>query len=65
MDPLDESQPLLRQPLIRQISEARDPTINHPRVDFDPSGDPDNPLDWPKAYKMGIVSLLAFMAFTV
>ena len=53
------------QPLLRQITEPRQPTINDPRVEFDPNGDPDNPLDWPKAYKMGVVSLLALMAFTV
>ncbi|PSR82809.1 major facilitator superfamily domain-containing protein [Coniella lustricola] len=34
-------------------------------VDFDPAGDPDNPMDWPVAYKWGIVALLAAMAFTV
>ena len=62
---MDESQPLLRQPLLRQITEPRLPTVNDPQVDFDPSGDPDNPLDWPKAYKMGVVFLLALMAFTV
>lgn len=34
-------------------------------VDFHPNGDPDNPMDWSKTYKMGIVTLLSFMAFTV
>ena len=34
-------------------------------VDFDPAGDPENPLEWPKAFKWSIVALLAFMAFTV
>ena len=34
-------------------------------VDFDPKGDPDNPLTWPAPYKWSIVLLLAFMAFTV
>ncbi|KAJ4422699.1 hypothetical protein N0V82_002596 [Gnomoniopsis sp. IMI 355080] len=34
-------------------------------VDFDPNGDPENPMDWTAAYKWGIVSLLAAMAFTV
>lgn len=34
-------------------------------VDFDPNGDPDNPLEWPSAFKWGIVALLAFTAFTV
>jgi hypothetical protein len=62
---MDESQPLLRQPLLRQITEPQLPTVNDQQVDFDPSGDPDNPLDWSKAYKMGVVFLLALMAFTV
>ena len=53
------------QPLLRQISEPRRPSVINPSVDFDPSGDPNNPLEWPKAYKMAIVSLLALMAFTV
>ena len=53
------------QPLLRQLSEPRHPTVADPRVDFDPKGDPDNPLDWPKAYKMGIVTLLALISFTV
>ncbi|KAL1840389.1 hypothetical protein VTJ49DRAFT_515 [Mycothermus thermophilus] len=34
-------------------------------VDFNPDGDPDNPLDWPTPFKWAIVSMLAFMAFTV
>lgn len=33
-------------------------------VKFDPAGDPECPLDWPNAYKWGVVSLLAFMSFT-
>ncbi|EFX06205.1 msf transporter [Grosmannia clavigera kw1407] len=36
-----------------------------PRIGFNPSGDPDNPRDWPEAFKWGIVMLLAAMAFTV
>ena len=61
---MDESQPLLRQ-ITNTSLEPRHPTVNDPRVDFDPNGDPDNPLDWPKAYKLGVISLLASMAFTV
>ncbi len=53
------------QPLLRQITEPRHPTVSDPRFDFDENGDPDNPLDWPKSYKLGIVFLLALMAFTV
>ncbi|ROT37829.1 MFS general substrate transporter [Sodiomyces alkalinus F11] len=34
-------------------------------VDFDPNGDPENPREWPTAFKWTIVSLLACMAFTV
>lgn len=56
---MDESQPLLRH-----ISESNH-NANDPRIDFDPNGDPDNPLDWPSAYKKAVVFLLALMAFTV
>lgn len=34
-------------------------------VDFDPCGDPDNPLEWPAPFKWGIVVMLAFSSFTV
>lgn len=54
------------QPLLAQIHEPPpQPTVARPLVDFDPNGDPENPMDWPKAYKMGVVALLALMAFTV
>lgn len=53
------------QPLLGQTNEPQSRTVERPPVDFDPNGDPDNPLDWPKAYKMGVVSLLALMSFTV
>ncbi|KUI70730.1 hypothetical protein VM1G_05855 [Cytospora mali] len=64
---MDESTPLLPD-------EATDPTPrndqlervpNKDLVEFDPHGDTENPMDWPKAYKWGIVALLAFMAFNV
>ncbi|KAK4187147.1 major facilitator superfamily domain-containing protein [Podospora australis] len=34
-------------------------------IDFDPNGDAENPLEWPTAFKWSIVTILAFMAFTV
>ncbi|KAH7115254.1 MFS multidrug transporter-like protein [Dendryphion nanum] len=34
-------------------------------IDFVSEGDVENPRDWPATYKWAIVSLLAFMAFTV
>lgn len=34
-------------------------------VEFDQKDDPDDPQQWPKAYKWAIVFLLALMAFTV
>lgn len=34
-------------------------------VEFDPSGDAENPLDWPAPFKWAVVSMLAAMAFTV
>lgn len=32
-------------------------------LDFE-SGDPANPINWPRTYKWGIVALLASLAFT-
>lgn len=56
----NETQPLLGHEIERYPSN-----VDGPQVDFDPNGDPENPMDWPKAYKLGVVALLAFMAFTV
>ncbi|KAG9236763.1 major facilitator superfamily domain-containing protein [Amylocarpus encephaloides] len=53
------------QPLLGHTVEYEGATSEHPAVDFLKAGDPDNPRDWSSAYKRGIVSLLAFMAFTV
>ncbi|KAK5122287.1 hypothetical protein LTR85_004198 [Meristemomyces frigidus] len=61
---MDETQPLLppsEDVVAAQHELETDPAI----VRFDPKGDAENPLDWPVAYKWGIVGLLAFMAFTV
>jgi hypothetical protein len=52
------------QPLLGPVDEPQYPTAN-PLVDFDPNGDPDNPIEWPKGYKMGVVCLLALLSFTV
>jgi hypothetical protein len=54
-----------RQPLLGHVEEYEQGTPDVPGlVDFDPNGDPENPLEWSKTYKMGVVALLAFMAFT-
>lgn len=57
------------RPLLRDAEATADASVKaaHAKdiVDFNPNGDPENPRDWPKAYKWGIVALLAFMAFTV
>ena len=58
---MDETQPLLGH----VVEEYQHHVPDQQLVDFDPKGDPENPLDWPKAYKNGVVFLLAFMAFTV
>lgn len=57
---MDESRPLLG---VR--NELPHPTVTNALVDFDPSGDADNPIEWPKVYKMGVVFLLALQSFTV
>jgi hypothetical protein len=54
-----------RQPLLGHVEEYEQRSADRPGlVDFDPSGDPENPMEWTRAYKMGVVALLAFMAFT-
>jgi hypothetical protein len=57
---MDESAPLLHP-----LNEPPHPTVTNPLVEFDPNGDPENPLDWPQSYKLGVVALLALMSFTV
>jgi hypothetical protein len=52
------------QPLLVHLEEPQDGT-DSTLMDFDPEGDPDNPLEWSNRYRMTVVSLLAFMAFTV
>ena len=65
---MDETEPLLGHDNV--INNEPHGIVRHGSkdfvvVDFDPNGDPDNPMEWPKAYRWGIVVLLAFMAFTV
>lgn len=64
---IDETQPLLGSHTT--IAERAEADIVHGDssniVDFDPNGDPENPMEWPTAFKWSIVALLAFMAFTV
>jgi hypothetical protein len=57
-----------RQPLLSDGTPAHyhfEINGKHKIVEFDPNGDPDNPMDWPKRYRWSIVLLLAFMAFVV
>lgn len=61
---MDETQPLLQDAHLIYVEREDDPSSKD-IVDFDPNGDPENPMEWPQAYKWGIVALLAFMAFTV
>lgn len=64
---MDETVPLLQDAEHTDIqrrasnSTAQDDTI----IEFHPSTDPENPVNWPKSYKWSIVALLAFIAFTV
>jgi hypothetical protein len=62
---MDETQPLLPSDAEYTPIPERDQIPDKDIVTFDPDGDEENPLDWPTTYKWGIVSLLAFMAFTV
>jgi hypothetical protein len=57
-----------RTPLIRTATAGTEedfPELDRiESIKFNPAGDSDCPLDWPQAYKWGVVSLLAFMSFT-
>lgn len=53
------------EPLLGHIDQHQYRVADKSIVDFDPDGDPDNPMEWSRAYKAGVVFLLAFMAFTV
>ncbi|KAI0469559.1 MFS transporter [Xylaria cf. heliscus] len=61
---MDETQPLLAE--VHLVDTERcDAVSRKDIVDFDVDGDAENPMEWPAAYKLGIVSLLFLMAFTV
>lgn len=64
---MDENVPLLANPEAEEceIGERLDEDARKDIVGFDPAGDPENPMEWPVAYKWGIVALLALTAFTV
>lgn len=64
---MDETTPLLPDEALAPVlsNDQADRVPSKDLVEFDPNGDHENPMDWPKAYKWGIVALLAFMAFTV
>lgn len=59
---MDERQPLLSH-TEEQIPGYLEDETKAFIVEFD-QNDPENPLEWPRAYKWAIVALLAFMAFT-
>ena len=64
---MDETAPLLHGRTEDHVAQstADVSSIAAGVVKFQPDGDPENPVDWPSSYKWGIVSLLAFMGFTV
>ncbi|KAI1367665.1 MFS transporter [Xylaria arbuscula] len=61
---MDETQPLLAEERLVDI-ERCDEVPQKDIVDFNVDGDAENPMEWPNAYKWGVVLLLSFMAFTV
>lgn len=57
-----------RQPLLPSEAPAHyydEDDSKQKIVEFDPTGDSDNPLDWPARFRWSVVLILAFMAFTV
>lgn len=60
----DGSQPAVTAPSSSPASSIT--AINSPKevtVEFDPNGDPENPQDWPLAFKWSIVLLLSMLGF--
>jgi len=68
---MDEASPLLARISSADNSKISEdgpcgiPTNAGRRIDFDPDGDAENPLEWKPAYKWGLVLLQALIAFTV
>lgn len=57
-----------REPLLSDGTKAHyyfEANGKHKIIDFDPNGDPENPMDWPARFRWTVVFLLAFMAMTV
>lgn len=63
---MNEREPLLEHTHHSDLERtfSKDGFCDDQIVNFDPNGDPENPVDWPETYKRGIVALLALMAFT-
>ncbi|KAL2260090.1 hypothetical protein VTK26DRAFT_6011 [Humicola hyalothermophila] len=63
------------QPLLRSVTDEGQHVYSHAPIqgviadttiiDFDPRGDPENPLEWKASFKWTIVTMLAMMAMTV
>ncbi|KAI6778275.1 putative transporter -like protein [Emericellopsis cladophorae] len=66
---MDETEPLLGLTATLSNSLPATETAVHAHedlpLDFDPSGDPDNPREWPSPFKWSITLLLTALAFTV
>ena len=62
----DETQPLLAgEPTSGSTSPSPSPTLAGDATALSFKDDPDNPRNWPAAFKWSIVCLLALLAFTV
>jgi MFS family permease len=63
---MDETTPLIDSQTNGHLTHhpATEPETE-PELDFDAKGDQDDPQQWKLIYKWGIVSLMAFMSFTV
>jgi hypothetical protein len=63
---MEETQPLLSSPRLNgYVADEQRKAVYNDVIEFNPDGDPDNPMDWPDSYKRGVIFLLAFMAFSV
>lgn len=63
MPTADETSPLLKH--TSHNHQDYDDARNKNVVDFDPNGDPENPMTWSNSFKWCAVALLALISFTV
>jgi hypothetical protein len=65
MDDHEVTKPLLKPAVVQSQSDDSNTLAGDVVVNFEAAGDPENPLNWPDAFKWTLTAMLAAMAFTV